>query len=112
VQVDSIKICVESAYVVFNQRLKLQHQSLLSTFAFNFNLRRCTKDLLDGFKWGPAWKESFDNLAGQPLFVPPVLQVLAFPRRPDEAGGVVENQRSTDVESNLLLLLLLLCTSG
>ena len=39
-QVDSIRTRVESAYGVCNQCLKLEYQKLLSTFAFNFNLRR------------------------------------------------------------------------
>ena len=42
-QVDSIKTCVDSAYVVCNQRLKLEYHELLSMFAFNFNLRRYTE---------------------------------------------------------------------
>jgi len=42
-QLDGIKPRVESAYGVCNQRLKLKSHKLLSTFAFNFNLRRHTK---------------------------------------------------------------------
>ena len=40
VQVDSIKISVESAPGVWNQRLKLKCDEPLSNCAFNFNLRR------------------------------------------------------------------------
>jgi len=43
VQVASIKTCVESAYGLRLQRLKLGYHKLLSTFAFNFNLRHYAK---------------------------------------------------------------------
>jgi hypothetical protein len=39
VQADSIKTRVESACGVCHQRLKAEYHKLLSTFAFNFNLR-------------------------------------------------------------------------
>ena len=39
-QVDSIKTCVESCKRPWCQRLKVSHHKLLSTFDFNFNLRR------------------------------------------------------------------------
>ena len=42
VQLDTIKTRVESAPGVCNQRLKLKHDELLSSFAFKFNLRRYT----------------------------------------------------------------------
>ena len=38
--VDDIKTRVESAYGVCNQRLKLKYRTVLSSFAFKFNLRR------------------------------------------------------------------------
>jgi len=41
-------------------------------------------DLLDGFKWDPSWRADFDALVAKPMFVPPILAVLAFPRRRDE----------------------------
>jgi len=40
VQVDSIKPRVESSCGVYNLRLKLKYDILLSSFAFKFNLRR------------------------------------------------------------------------
>jgi len=40
VQIDIIKIRVESAYGVCNQRLKLKYDEPPSNFAFNVNLRR------------------------------------------------------------------------
>jgi len=40
VQADSIKTRVESAYGVCNQHLKLQYGEPVSSFGFNFNLRR------------------------------------------------------------------------
>jgi len=40
IQVDSIKPRVESAYGVCNQRLQLYYSTLLSMFAFKFNLRQ------------------------------------------------------------------------
>jgi len=49
VQVDSIKTRVESAYGVCKRRLNLQHDEMLSNFAFKFNLRRYIVAL--GF-WG------------------------------------------------------------
>jgi len=45
--VDSIKTRVESTYGVCNQRLKLQYDEMLSNFAFNFNLRRYTQEVLN-----------------------------------------------------------------
>ena len=41
-------------------------------------------DLLDGFKWDPSWRSDFYALVAKPMFVPPILAVLAFPRRRDE----------------------------
>jgi hypothetical protein len=37
------------------QRLKLIFDKLLSCFAFNFNLRRCTTDCTQGSGWNAAW---------------------------------------------------------
>ena len=42
------------------------------------------KSFLDGFKWDPSWRKGFESLCAKPMFVPPILQVLAFPRRRDE----------------------------
>ena len=39
------------------------------------------KDLRDGFTWDPSWEPAFERLAARTLFVPPILEVLAFPRR-------------------------------
>ena len=39
-----IKTRVETAYGVCNQRLKLERHKLISTLAFNFNLRRCNQE--------------------------------------------------------------------
>ena len=46
VQVGPINCCVESAYDVCNQRLKLQYDETLSESAFNFNLRRYNKEII------------------------------------------------------------------
>jgi len=40
-------------------------------------------DLLDGFTWEPSWRQDFEALVARPMFVPPILAVLAFPRRRD-----------------------------
>jgi len=42
----TVSIPVLKALKVWFQRLKLKYQKLLSTFAFNFNLRRCKTDAL------------------------------------------------------------------
>ena len=39
------------------------------------------QDLRDGFTWDPSWEPAFERLAARTLFVPPILEVLAFPRR-------------------------------
>ena len=39
------------------------------------------RDLLDGFTWDERWRDSFDSLVSRGIFVPPILHVLAFPRR-------------------------------
>ena len=56
------------------------------------------EDLLDSFTWDPSWKQAFDNLCAKPLFVPPILQVLAFPRRRDEVRAWTERVASWDFE--------------
>ena len=45
-QLHSINTRVESAYGVCNQRLKLRYDNLLSSVAFDCNLRRCTAEQL------------------------------------------------------------------
>lgn len=56
------------------------------------------RDLLDGFTWDPSWRTAYDALCAKPLFVPPVLQVLAFPRRRDEVKRWAEGVARWDFE--------------
>jgi hypothetical protein len=65
-------------------------------FKFSGNLG---KDLLDGFVWDPSWREDFDALVARPMFVPPILAVLAFPRRRDEVKRWSNIVTSWDFES-------------
>ena len=55
-------------------------------------------DLLDGFTWDPSWRLAFKALCDKPLFVPPILQVLAFPRRRDEVKMWAEGVAQWDFE--------------
>ena len=55
-------------------------------------------DLLDSFTWDPSWKKSFEALCAKPLFVPPILQVLAFPRRRDDVRRWAEGVAQWDFE--------------
>jgi len=56
VQVDPIKPTLKPPGT---KRLKLKYDELLSSFAFNFNLRRCTMgSLFGGFGWGASEPES------------------------------------------------------
>lgn len=50
---------------------------------FNFS-GDIANDLLDGFVWDPSWRDDFDALVARPMFVPPILAILAFPRRRDD----------------------------
>ena len=63
------------------------------------------KDLLDNFTWDERWKASFQNLVDKDIFVPPILHVLAFPRRRDEvkrwAEGVAAWDFNTIIPSHL-----------
>lgn len=65
-------------------------------FKFSGNLG---KDLLDGFVWDPSWREDFDALVARPMFVPPILAILAFPRRRDEVKRWSNIVTSWDFES-------------
>ena len=56
------------------------------------------KSFLDGFKWDPSWRKGFESLCAKPMFVPPILQVLAFPRRRDEVKRWAEGVASWDFE--------------
>jgi hypothetical protein len=56
------------------------------------------KSFLDGFTWDASWKKGFDALCAQTMFVPPILQVLAFPRRRDEVKRWAETVASWDFE--------------
>jgi len=57
------------------------------------------KDLLDGFKWDPSWRADFDALVARPMFVPPILAILAFPRRRDDVKRWSNIVTSWDFES-------------
>ena len=50
---------------------------------FNFS-GDIANDLLDGFVWDPSWRDDFDALVARPMFVPPILAILAFSRRRDD----------------------------
>ena len=53
-QVDSFKTRVESAHRFSSQRLKLEYHKMLSLFAFKFNLRQYTQEIIAKCKakWG------------------------------------------------------------
>ena len=71
--VDPINTCVESGKRPRYQRLKLQCGYLLSRFAFNFNLRRYSKEMVAFFKQQQYDTEVENSQAGPPqtLFFPP-----------------------------------------
>jgi hypothetical protein len=48
------------------------------------SLPTAANDLLDSFTWDKSWKPAFENLVTRKMFVPPVLAILAFPRRKKE----------------------------
>ena len=49
------------------------------------SLPNAADDLLDAFTWDSSWKPAFENLTNRKHgFVPPVLALLAFPRRKKE----------------------------
>lgn len=56
------------------------------------------KSFLDGFTWDPSWRDGFANLCAKPMFVPPILQVLAFPRRRDEVKRWAQGVAQWDFE--------------
>lgn len=56
-------------------------------------------DLLDGFTWDPSWRDDFEALVARPMFVPPILAVLAFPRRRDTVKRWSNVVASWDFES-------------
>ena len=62
------------------------------------DLANLNKSFLDGFTWDPSWRDGFANLCAKRLFVPPILQVLAFPRRRDEVKRWAEGVAQWDFE--------------
>jgi hypothetical protein len=64
----------------------------------HIDLKKINKSFLDGFTWDEKWRDGFDNLCAKPLFVPPILQVLAFPRRRDEVKQWAQGVAQWDFE--------------
>ncbi len=62
------------------------------------DLSQINKSFLDGFTWDKGWRKGFDSLCDKDLFVPPILQVLAFPRRRDEVKVWAEAVARWDFE--------------